>query len=208
MSDLSSQVIPEFKKAPTSPDVLPAIANRWSPRAFLDKPVAKETLHTLLEAAHWAASSNNEQPWRFIIATKENPEEYARLFSVLVERNQLWAKAAPVLMLSVAKKTGTKNGKPNRFYLYDTGAACATLCIQAAALGLAAHSMGGYDATRARELFNIPEDFEPGAAIALGYPGPADSVPEDFKAGELAPRMRKPLSEFAFTTHWGTAVDL
>ncbi len=206
MIDRSSEVIPQHKKAATVHSLLPAIANRWSPRAFLDKAVSKATLHTILEAAHWAASSNNEQPWRFIVASKENPEEHARFVSVLVERNQHWAKAAPVLLLSVAKKTGTKNGKPNRFYLYDTGASAATLCIQAAALGLATHSMGGYDAAKAREVFGIPEDFEPGAAIALGYAGPAESVPEDFKAGELAARSRKPLSEMAFTTTWGTPV--
>jgi nitroreductase len=208
MTDISSEVIPEVKKPATGNALLPAIANRWSPRAFLDKPVSKENVRVLLEAAHWAASSSNEQPWRFIVATKENPADYTRLLSVLVERNQLWAKAAPVLLLSVAKKTSTKSGKPNRFALYDTGAAAATLCIQAAALGLAAHSMGGYDAAKARELFAIPEDFEPGAAIAVGYAGPAESVADDFKAGELAPRTRKPLSEIAFTTTWGTAANL
>src|ERR1051325_2037789 len=117
-------------KLPDSAAVLAApCRGRWSPRAFLDKSVDLPTLRALLEAARWAASSSNEQPWRFIVARREDADEYARLLSVLVEKNQQWAKAAPVLLLSVAKMT-RGNGKPNRHYLHDTGAAAATLCIQ------------------------------------------------------------------------------
>jgi nitroreductase len=208
MQDLSPTVIPAVKQADTVPGVIGPIRNRWSPRAFLDKPVSREDLRTLLEAARWAASCFNEQPWRFIVATKDRPEEYARMLSVLVEKNQAWAKSAPVLLLSVAKKTFTHNGKPNRHGLYDTGAAAMALCVQAAAMGLATHQMAGYDALKARELLHIPDDFEPGAAIAVGYAGPAEALPEDFRKSELAPRTRKALPEIAFTTEWGTVLPV
>jgi nitroreductase len=208
MPNLSAQVILHIKRADTVPGVIDPIRNRWSPRAWLDKPVSREDLCTLLEAARWAASSNNEQPWRFLVATKDNPDEFARLLSVLNGRNQLWAKAAPVLLLAVCKKTFSHNGKPNRHGMYDTGAAAQLFCIQAAAMGLATHQMAGYDPAKARELFHIPDDFEPGAAMALGYAGPADSLPEDFQKSERAPRTRKPLPELAFTTAWGTPANL
>jgi nitroreductase len=208
MPDLSSQAIPPVKQPDTVPAVIDPIRNRWSPRAFLDKPVSREDLRTLLEAARWAASCFNEQPWRFIIATKDNPDEFARLLSILAEMNQLWAKSAPVLLLSVYKKTFSHNGKPNRHGIYDTGAAATLLGVQAAAMGLATHQMAGYDPAKARDLFHIPDDFEPGAAMALGYPGPADSLPEDFQKSELAPRTRKPLPEIAFTTTWGAPANL
>jgi nitroreductase len=208
MPDLSSQVIPAHKRPDTVPTVIDPIRNRWSPRAFLDKPVSRADLRTLLQAARWAASCFNEQPWRFILATKDNPEEYARLLSVLVEKNQAWAKSAPVLLLSVTKKTFTHNAKPNRTANYDTGAAAQLLCVQAASMGLATHQMAGLDSAKARELFHIPDDFEPGAAMALGYAGPAESLPEDFQKSELAPRTRKSLPEIAFTTTWGIPADL
>ncbi len=206
--DLSHQAIPAAKHPETPSDLAPPVRHRWSPRAFLDKPVTPETLRTLLEAARWSASSSNEQPWRFIVARREEPEEFARLLSVLVERNQLWAKSAPVLLLTVAKRTFTTSGKPNRFHLHDTGAATAAIAIQAASMGLQIHGMGGFSADKARETFAIPEDFEPGAAIALGYPGPAESLPADFQAGETAKRARKPFAEIVFAKKWGTPAEL
>lgn len=206
MSDAPS-AIPPVKLPDVAAELAAPIRDRWSPRAFLDKTVEIAALRTLLNAARWAASSSNEQPWRFIVARREDPAEFARLLSVLVEKNQQWAKGAPVLLLSVAKKT-RGNGKPNRHYLHDTGAAAATLCLQASAIGLQAHQMGGFDADAARAIFGIPDDFEPGAAMALGYPGAAESLPEDFKKSELAPRTRKPLAEIAFTTTWGTSLAL
>lgn len=207
-NDLSAQAIPSAKHAQTSFDVLPPIRNRWSPRAFLDKPVPAQSLRTLLEAARWAASCFNEQPWRYIVATRDNREEFEKLLSVLAEKNQAWARAAPVLMLSIASRTFAHNGKPNRHYLHDVGAAGATLAIQAASMGLAAHAMAGFDMAKARTLLQIPDDFEPGAAIAIGYPGPAQSVPPEQQAGESAPRSRKPLTDLAFTTTFGTPFSL
>jgi len=202
--DVSASAIPDVKKSDAT-DVIGPIANRWSPRAFLDKPVDKATIHALLDAARWAASSNNEQPWRYMVATKENAAEFAKLVSILVPKNQLWASKAPVLMLSIAKKTFTYHGKPNRHYLHDTGAATQLLGIQAAAMGLQIHSMGGFDMEKSRATFNIPNDFEPAAAIAIGYPGPPENAAEEFRAGETSPRTRKALGEMAFEGTFGTA---
>ena len=202
MNDSPAPVIPRQKLPQTDAALITPIRHRWSPRGFLDKSVPVEVLRTVLEAARWAASSSNEQPWRYIVARREQPEEFSKLLSVLVEKNQLWAKGAPVLILSVAKRT-TTSGRQNRHSLHDTGAASATLSIQAAELGLQIHQMGGFDQNKAREVFGIPEDFEPVAAMALGYPGTPETAPEDFRAGETSPRMRKPLSELAFSSKCG-----
>jgi nitroreductase len=206
--DLSGQAIPAVKHAETSFEVIPPIRNRWSPRAFLDKPVTREQLRILLEAARWSASCFNEQPWRYLVARKEEKDAFAKLLGVLAEKNQQWAKGAAVLMLSAGKKTFAHNGKPNRHGLHDTGAASTAMAIQAASMGLQLHQMAGFDADKARAAFNIPDDFEPGAAIAIGYPGPAAALPADFQKGETAPRTRKPVAEFAFGTTWGTAAEL
>ncbi len=204
--DLSAQAIPPFKHPQTTAELTPPIAHRWSPRAFLDKPVTQKTLHTILEAARWAASCNNEQPWRYIVARRENPGQFKQLLSVLVEKNQRWARGAPVLMLSAAKRTFAHSGKPNRFFLHDLGAASATLAIQAASMGVQVHQMAGLEIEKAREVFKIPEDFEPGAALALGYPAPAGDAPEEFRAGESSPRTRKALAELVFSSTWGESI--
>jgi nitroreductase len=171
------------------------IAKRWSPRAFTSQPVDPATLRTLFDAARWAFSSNNEQPWRFVVGTKDNPEEFARVLDVLVPGNQAWAKTAYVLGVSFGKKTFSYNGSPDRFGLHDAGAALANLAIQATAMGLHVHAMGGFDAVRARTEFGVPDDFEAGAAFAIGYLDGPDTPP--------APRTRKPLKEFLFGTEWG-----
>jgi nitroreductase len=188
--------------------VIGPIRHRWSPRAFLDKSVPTDVLRVLLEAARWAASCFNEQPWRLVVARREEPEAFEKLLGVLAPKNQAWAKHAPVLMLSVARKNFTHNQKPNRHALHDTGAAMATMAIQAAAMGLQIHQMAGFDVARAQVVFGIPDDYEPGAAIALGYPGPAAAAPVDFQAGEMAKRIRRPLAETVFSTTWGTPATL
>lgn len=180
---------------PTLSQVHELIQNRWSPRAFADRAVSKQTLAIIFDAARWAASSYNEQPWRFIVATKDNPEEYAKLLSLLSPFNQDWAKTAPVLVLMVAKKTFTHNQKPNIYGFHDAGAALAHLMLQATALGLHAHGMAGFDGDRARTVLNIPDDYEMGAFVALGYVDPA---------AQVTPRQRKPLSDLVFTTVWQT----
>lgn len=184
------------------------LRRRWSPRAFADRRVEPEKLLSVLEAARWAPSSYNEQPWAFLVATKENKAEYDRLLGCLVEFNQQWAQAAPVLMLSVAKLRFEKNQKENRHAFHDVGLAAENLVIQATELGLVVHQMAGIEVEKCRATYNIPEGWEPVAGIALGYPGEPDSLPEKLRQREKAPRRRKPLDKFVFTGRWGEASAL
>lgn len=171
------------------------IRKRWSPNDFSDRPIEPEKLRSLFEAARWAASCFNEQPWRFIIATKADPEQFRKVLGVLMERNQQWAKTAWALGFSTGKKTFSHHGKPNRFALHDTGMATATLALEATSLGLHAHFMGGFDTQRAREEFHVPDDFEIGAAFALGYIDGNSTLP--------GVRTRKGLDEIVFADDWG-----
>lgn len=181
------------------------IRTRWSPRAFApDRPVEPEKLRALLEAARWAPSSFNGQPWNFIVANRaEDSADYERMLKCLVEFNQNWAKSAPVLMIAVATKAFAHNGKPNAHALYDTGAAVALLALQAVDLGLAVHQMAGFSADQVRQAYNVPETVEPVTAIAVGYLGDVKTLSEDLRKKELAPGQRKPISEFAFSGEWG-----
>jgi len=179
------------------------LRDRWSPIAFSDRAVEREKLGSLLEAARWAASCFNEQPWSFIVATKENPTEYDRLLSCLVEANQDWAKTAPVLMLSVAKLQFARNGQDNAHAWHDVGLAVGNLTVQASALGLFVHQMAGFDPDKARELYKIPAGQAPIAALAIGYLGSADTLSEALQQRHNAPRSRKPLSEFVYSGTWG-----
>lgn len=197
------------KTAPTRFPVHELIAQRWSPRAFSSRRVEPEVLGSLLEAARWAPSSFNEQPWSYVVANRDDdPDGHARLLSCLVPGNQAWAAAAPVLMLSVAKLAFDKNGKPNRHAWHDVGLATASLVLQAQALGLASHQMAGYDAARAREVLAIPDGHEPVAAIAIGHPGRISDLPANLAEQEAAPRIRKPLGEFVFGGKWGEPLGL
>jgi nitroreductase len=184
------------------------LRSRWSPRAFSDQLVETEMLSSVLEAARWSPSSFNEQPWCFIVATKQNLPEFDRLLSCLVEFNQSWAKNASVLMISVAKLHFDRNGKENQHAFHDVGAAASNLALQATAIGLFAHQMAGFNRERTRETFNIPEGYEPVAAIALGYLGDSQTLPEQLRDGELAPLTRKSLETFTFTGKWGSALNL
>ncbi|GAA6615483.1 nitroreductase family protein [Scytonema sp. NUACC26] len=184
------------------------LRQRWSPLAFSDQAVETEKLCSVLEAASWAASSFNEQPWSFIIATKDNPTEFERLLNCLAQGNQEWAKNAPVLMLSVAKLYFERNGVENRHAFHDVGAAVANLAIQATALGLFIHQMAGFDVAKAREAYNIAEGYEPVAAIALGYIGDPKTLSERLVQRELAPRTRKPLEKFVFSGGWNQVSPL
>jgi nitroreductase len=195
------------KPAETSTPIHDLIAHRWSPRAFDSKPVEPEKLRTLFEAARWAPSSYNAQPWYFIVGTKDHPENYNRVLESLIEFNQGWAKQAPVLALSVAKLK-FDDGKPNRHAFHDVGQAAANLSLQAEALGLSVHQMAGIEAEKARKLFHIPADYEAVAGIALGYAGDPASLSEELRKRELAPRQRKPLDSFVFTGQWGKSFPL
>lgn len=181
--------------------VHPLILNRRSPRAFDIKPVSREVLMSLFEAARWAPSSYNNQPWRFIYALKGNPA-YEQLLSTAVEFNQNWAKHAPVLLLSIAKKTFDFNNEPNVHAWHDVGMAMQNLAIQATNLGLVIHQMAGYDPAKARQILGIPDGYEPVALVAIGYPGDINQLPEELRKMEEAPRSRKPIEEFAFENHW------
>jgi nitroreductase len=191
------------KPAPTDHPIHEFIRERWSPRAFADKPIERETLASLFEAARWAPSSNNDQPWAFLVATKDDAEDFDKMLSILVEFNAAWAKNAPVLVLAVSRLNFQNNGGPNRNAFYDTGAAAAWLTVEAAARGLRLHQMAGFDPDKAKQVFGIPAGWEPIAVMAIGYPGNPDSLPEKLRSRELAPRARKPLTEFVMSGRWG-----
>ena len=190
------------KPAPTTTPIHALLARRWSPRAVdPDRPVRPETLQVLLEASRWAPSCFNEQPWRYLVFDGRNPSALDAARSCLVDGNA-WAKKSPVLLLSVARESFTHNGKPNRHAQHDVGLASENLVLQATELGLMTHQMAGFDAARARELFNIPEGFTPMAMIVVGYPGKVEDLPEPLQEREKAPRTRKPAAEWAFAGKW------
>lgn len=178
------------------------VADRWSPRAFMDRSVPVESLRTILEAARWAPSCYNDQPWFFLVARREDGEEFDRMLSCLVEANRTWASKAPVLMLTVARTTFARNGKPNRHALHDVGLAVAGLTFQAADTGLAVHQMAGLDPARAVETYGIPEGHEVVTALAIGYPGDPDTLPEPLREREIEPRTRRLQGEFVFDGAW------
>jgi nitroreductase len=178
------------------------IRNRWSPVAFDGRSISAEMLGSLLEAARWAPSSYNEQPWRYIIATRDDRAEFERLMSCLADSNAAWVKNASVLMLAVASLKFSRNGKPNRHAQHDVGLANENLVLQAEALGLAGHQMAGFDVTKCRVLYKIPDDFEPLTMIAVGYHATGPDVDEALRRREESPRSRKPLAEMVFTGSW------
>ena len=181
------------------------LAQRWSPYGFSGKAVAEADLCSLFEAARWAASSYNEQPWNFFVATKENTGEFEKLLSCLVEPNQEWAKAAPVLALGVVSLKFERNGKDNKAGPHDLGLAVGNLLVEATARGLHVHQMIGIVPEKAREIFQIPEDFEAWTAMAIGYKADPEQLPDALRERDQTPRQRKPLREFVFTGEWGQA---
>ena len=196
------------KFAETLPSVHELIRKRWSPRSFSNREVSTEDLKTILEAARWAASSYNEQPWRFLVARKSDGPPYEKILNLLVPANQAWAKTAPVLLIMAAKRTFSHNGSPNRFAVHDAGQALAHLFLQATALGLHAHGMAGFDAEGARKELGIPDDYDLGAAVALGYVASPDQLPEQYRQSEISKRRRKPLNEIVFGANWGEPLQL
>jgi nitroreductase len=196
-----------LKHAPAVEGVLSAIMHRWSPRSFADRDVSAHLLKKVFEGARWAASSFNEQPWRFLVGDR-NSLTYKKIFSALVPFNQAWAASAPVLILGTAKTKFSHNDAPNRVALFDLGAASSYLALQASALGLSTHQMGGFDEAIARQAFEIPDTYILGSVIALGYQGEPEALPnQQFIDQEVAPRQRKPLKDFVFSA-WESAADL
>ena len=197
------------KIANTKHDVLEVVKQRWSPRAFSPKAISAETLERLLEAAVWSASSYNEQPWRFIVVTKADTEAYNKMFETLNPWNQIWAKTAPVLIMVVAKTHFSHNQERNAHHFYDCGAAINTMSLQAVKEGVFMHQMAGIFPEKVVESFNIPTDeYEVVVALALGYLGEAEQLPEAFHVGEKQERSRKALSEVVFGETWGEKSSL
>src|SRR5271168_4094603 len=186
------------KPAETVHPIEELLQRRWSPRAFADRPVEPEKLARMFEAARWSPSCFNEQPWSFIVATRDDEVEFARLLSCLVEGNQAWAAHAPVLMVSVARLSFAQNGAPNRQAIHDVGLATAQMIFQAMAMGLFVHPMAGFHPEKVRELYGVPEGYDPVAAIAAGYLGDPAGLSESLRQREHAPRARKPQEEFVF----------
>jgi nitroreductase len=192
-----------LKRAPNDHPIQDCVADRWSPYGYSDEPVSDQDLRSIFEAARWAASAYNEQPWRYIVATKEDAHGFERLLSCLVEGNQRWAKRAPVLALAVISTKFAHNDKPNRTALHDLGLASGNLCAEATARGLHVHQMAGILPDKARDTYGIPADFQAVTGIAIGYAADPETLPEPFKKRDLTPRTRKPLRELVFGGKWG-----
>lgn len=193
-----------------SPDhpIQPMLAERWSPYVFSDRPVSTEDLRSLFEALRWAASSYNEQPWRYIVATQEDAEEYERLLSCLVEANQAWARHAPVLVLAIVQTRFERNDKANPAAEHDLGLAAGNLLAEASARGIDVHQMIGIQPDRAREIYAIPEGSKPLTALAIGYAGDPASADSQFAERDRTPRTRRPLRELVFAGRFGDAAGL
>ncbi len=193
------------KPAPVAHPIEPLLQRRWSPRAFSDKPVEREALLRFFEAARWAPSSYNEQPWRYVVVTRENPDGLKEAQSVLSSGNA-WASKAPVLICTLAQLAFARNGKPNRHAFHDVGAASENLLLQATALGLFGHQMAGFDVEKARAVFEVPEGYEPVAMMALGYPADWESLAEEQRAYEQRPRVRRSIEEFVYEGRFGNPI--
>jgi nitroreductase len=195
-----------IKRAPATDGVLDIFLDRWSPRSFTDRSVSAEDLKRIFEAARWSPSSSNEQPWRFIVGIK-GTDTFDKIVSTLGGFNQAWAHKAPVLLLGVARKHFVKNDAPNHYALFDLGQATAAITLEAAALGIATHQMGGFDHDIARKALGIPEEFAIGSVMAIGYVGDPSALPESYAKSETSPRSRKPLDEVALSA-WDEPLKL
>lgn len=180
--------------------VLEVITRRRSVRAFAERSVDHQLIQTLFEAARWAPSSVNEQPWRYVYATRDQPELYERIFGALNEKNKVWAKDAPLLIASFVKRNFSFAERSNTYAKYDLGGANAFLSLQATDVGLQVHQLAGYDSAALRSNLNVPEEYELGVVMAIGYPGDPEMLPEYLMERELAPRKRNQQSEFVMNS--------
>jgi nitroreductase len=185
------------RHASTDIPILELLKKRWSPYALDPKRmVSSQDLVALFEAARWMMSSYNAQPWRYIVGTRDrSPEVWNKIYDVLVEGNQPWAKNAPVLALGLVQHNFEHNGQPNKAAIHDLGAASAGLTIEAVSRGLAVHQMIGIEPEKARKTFNLPESLEPFTGLAIGYAGEASSIPDDYAQRDMSKRERKPLQD-------------
>ena len=191
-----------IKKANTDHPIHELITNRWSPYKFADRLVSKEDLLSLFEAARWAPSSYNEQPWRFIMASKDQAQEFEKLLSCLVPANQEWAKNASVLVLGVTHLTFDRNGKENKAAIHDLGAAVSHLSFEATVRGISVHQMIGIEPESAKQAYNIPDDHEVLTAFAIGYSDLSENVSDDLSKRDQTPRARRTIAEFVFKKDW------
>ncbi len=195
---------PADKRASTTYPIVDLLANRWSPRAFADRAVPSDVLGSLFEAARWAPSSRNLQPWHFVIAERHrDPDGFARILSTLVGANKSWGKRASVLLIAVTEPRPENVKGGNTYAFYDVGQAMAHLSIQAMSCGLYIHQMGGFRRDMAQELLEIPDRYEPVVSAAIGYLADPSILSETMRERELAPRDRNPLSEQVFSAKWG-----
>lgn len=191
-----------IKKANTDHPIHELITNRWSPYKYADRLVSKEDLLSLFEAARWAPSSYNEQPWRFIMATKDQAQEFEKLLSCLVPANQEWAKNASVLVLGVTHITFDRNGKENKAAIHDLGAAVSHLSFEATSRGISVHQMIGIEPESAKRVYNIPDDYEVLTAFAIGYSDLSEKASDDLSERDQTPRARRKTAEFVFKKDW------
>jgi nitroreductase len=187
------------KPAITKSNIQPLLRKRWSARSFSDQKIEIELLEQLFEAASWAPSSMNEQPWRYIVTRRDQDENFEPLWNCLMSGNQPWTQRAPLLLVSVAEQLHKSNGAANKYAMYDVGAANQSLLLQAASMGILGHLMGGFHADQVHHLFQLPESMMAVVVIALGYPDMPDKLEEPFYTREITPRVRKPLAEIV---HW------
>jgi nitroreductase len=184
-----------IKIAKTQYSVNEIIKNRWSARSFAQKPIEEEKLLAIFEAASWAPSANNEQPWNYLYATKES-SSFEKIWSCLSSGNQPWTKHAYVLAVSLGRKTFSGNGKENHWTAHDVGMANAQLLLQAASMQIYAHPMAGYDKQKLKEVLNLSIDVEPYCVFSLGYLGEAENLDEPYRTRELTARTRKPMEDW------------
>lgn len=208
MSDSNKDVATTIITKPANTDypINELIARRWSARAFSTRPVERSKLLSILESARWAPSSRNEQPWRYVIFTSDNVEKLKKAQSVLKDIND-YAKRAPILICAITKKSYSDNSNYNRLHFHDLGAANENMFLEAFNQGLIMHEMGGFDVKKARDVFNVPEDFEVGIMIAIGYQDTHHILPETLIQKAFTPRQRKPLSEIAFIEELGNGIS-
>lgn len=205
---IESESVAMTKSAETRLPIHPILAERWSPRGFDPaRPVTHEQLVMLFEAARWAPSSLNLQPWHFIVAQRHEEIAFARMLACINEGNRAWASNAAILIITVASML-RREDVPNRHAYHDVGLAMGNLLAQATAMGLSGRLMGGFNPDAARELYRIPAGYEAVTALALGYRAAPEALPQDIRDRDLAPRVRKPLEAFVFSGDWGQPAAL
>lgn len=179
-------------------NILDIIQKRWSPYSLSPEYIENEKIKILIAAAGMAPSANNEQPWLFVYTTRENREKFSDFLEFLTESNRVWAQNAYALIISIARLNSSYNGKPNRYAFHDTGMAVGNLLTQASSMDLFVHQMAGYSIEKIREYFNLRDDTEPVAVMAVGYLGDGKNIPQELLQRDEKRRPRKLLHEFSF----------